>query len=147
MKVYFDTNVLVAALKAEHIHHARSLASVRRVLLGELEGCIAGQGLAEPYSVLTRTPFVVPVYPDEALAMIEQSLLPSFKIIDVNSKAYLGAIASCANAGWKGGRVHDAVHIQAAAQAGCEAIYTYDVVHFQSLAPEWSGRIQAPPPV
>jgi predicted nucleic acid-binding protein len=145
MKVYFDTNVLVSALKAEHVHHAGSLASVHRVHRGDLEGYVAGQSLAELYSVMTRTPFVVPVYPDEGLALIEQSILPFFKIVDVNTQSYLTAIASCARAGWRGGRIHDAVHIQAAAQAGCDLIYTYDVEHFQSLAPELSSHIQRPP--
>ncbi len=145
MKVYFDTNVLVAALKAEHFHHARSFAAIQRVRRGELTGCIAAQSLAELYSVLTRTPFTVPVYPDEAMDMIEQSILPCFEIVDVNAQSYVAAIAACAGAGWKGGRVHDAVHIQAATQAKCDLIYTFDVAHFEALAPEWSGRIQSPP--
>jgi predicted nucleic acid-binding protein len=146
MKVYFDTNVLVAALKAEHPHHAGSLAALHRVRHGDLAGNIAAQSLAELYSVLTRTPFTVPIYPDEAQALIQQSIVPFFNIIDVTAESYLAAIAGCASAGWKGGRVHDAVHIQAAKQAKCDLIYTYDVAHFQSLAPEWSGRIQSPPP-
>jgi predicted nucleic acid-binding protein len=145
MKVYFDTNVLVAALKAEHSHHARSLAAVLRVRRGELAGFTSTHALAEIYSVLTRMPFAVPVYPDEALALIEQSILPIFEIIDVERQRYMAAIAICGKAGWKGGRVHDAVHIQAAAQAGCDAIYTFDVVHFESLATGWSGRIESPP--
>jgi predicted nucleic acid-binding protein len=147
MKVYFDTNVFVAALKAEHIHHARSLAAVLRVRRGELAGYTSAHALTEIYSVLTRTPFVVPVYPDEALAMIEQSILPTFEIVEVNRQSYLAAIAICGNAGWKGGRVHDAVHIQAAAQASCDVIYTFDVAHFESLAAGWGGRIQSPPAV
>ena len=145
MKVYFDTNVLVAALKAEHTHHARSLAAFVRVRRGELTGYTSAHALTEIYSVLTRMPFVVPVYPDEALAMIEQSILPTFEIVDVSRLSYLAAIAVCGNAGWKGGRVHDAVHIQAAAQAKCDLIYTYDLAHFQALAPDWGDRIQSPP--
>jgi predicted nucleic acid-binding protein len=145
MKIYFDTNVLVAALKGEHFHHSGALAAVQSVRRGEIEGCTSAQALTEVYSVLTRAPFAVPVYPDEALAMIEQSILPLFHIIDITGQSYLAAIAACAGAGWKGGRVHDAVHIQAAVQAECDLIYTYDVAHFQSLAPEWTGRIQTPP--
>ena len=145
MKVYFDTNVLVAALKAEHTHHARSLAAFVRVRRGELTGYTSAHALTEIYSVLTRTPFVVPVYPDEALAMIEQSILPTFEVVDVSRLSYLAAIAVCGNAGWRGGRVHDAVHIQAATQAGCDTIYTFDVAHFESLAARWSGRIESPP--
>jgi predicted nucleic acid-binding protein len=145
MKIYFDTNILFAGLKAEHIHHSGSFAAIDCARRGEVDGFISAQTLTEVYSVLTRAPFRVPVYPNEALAMIEQSILPSFQIIDVTRASYLAAIAACANAGWKGGRIHDAVHIQAATQATCDLIYTYDVAHFQSLAPEWSGRIQPPP--
>jgi predicted nucleic acid-binding protein len=145
MKVYFDTNVLVAALKFEHVHHASSFSAVNGVRRGDVEGYTSAQALAEVYSVMTRAPFVVPVYPDEALAMIQQSVVPSFHIIDVTGQSYLAAIAACANAGWKGGRVHDAVHVQAATQAQCDLIYTYDVAHFQSVAPEWGSRIQRPP--
>ena len=145
MRVYFDTNVLVAALKAEHVHHARSFAAIYRVRCGAVEGWVSAQTLAEVYSVLSRTPFEVPVYPEEALAMIEQSILPTFRIVDITRESYFAAISVCGNAGWKGGRVHDAVHIQAAAQAECDLIYTYDVEHFRSLGPEWGDRIQNPP--
>jgi predicted nucleic acid-binding protein len=145
MKAYFDSNVLVAALKAEHPDHARSLAAVLRVHRGEMAGCASAHALTEVYSVLTRTPFVVRVYPNEALAMIEQSVLPTFEIVEVSLQSHLAALRVCGNAGWKGGRVHDAVHIQVAAQAGCDLIYTYDVEHFRALAPEWGDRIQSPP--
>ena len=44
MKAYFDTNVLVAALKAEHLHHARSLAAVLRVHRGAgTQGVLEGE--------------------------------------------------------------------------------------------------------
>jgi predicted nucleic acid-binding protein len=145
MKVYFDTNILVAALQPNHIHHGRCFAAYVRVQEGAIEGCLSSLGLTELYSVLTRTPWPIPVSPKEILAVIEQSVVPRFNIVDVSKQSYLAAIAACGNAGWKGGRAHDAVHIQAAVQAGCDVIYTYDVAHFQSLAPDWGSRIQAPP--
>jgi predicted nucleic acid-binding protein len=147
MKAYFDTNVLVAALQPNHIHHGRSFAAYIRVQKGAVDGYLSGQGLTELYSVLTRTPWKIPVSPREILAAIQQSIVPCFHIVDVSAQSYLAAIAICGSAGWRGGRVHDAVHIQAAVQAGCDVIYTFDVVHFQALAPEWSGRIQSPPAV
>jgi predicted nucleic acid-binding protein len=145
MKIYFDTNVLVAALQPDHIHHARCFAAYNRVQEGVIVGCLSCHGLTELYSVLTRAPWIIPVTPREILAVIEQSILPTFEIVDVSRQSYLAAIAMCAGTGWKGGRVHDAVHIQAATQAKCDLIYTYDIAHFESLAPEWSGRIQSPP--
>lgn len=147
MKAYFDTNVLISALQPDHVHHGRSFAAFMRVREGAIEGWFCSQGLTELYSVLTRAPWLVPVSPKEILGVIQQSIVTAFNIVDVTKESYFAALAVCGNAGWKGGRVHDAVHIQAAAQAGCDLIYTYDVEHFQSLAPEWGDRIQAPPRV
>jgi predicted nucleic acid-binding protein len=116
-----------------------------RVQEGAIEGWLSGQGLSEVYSVLTRAPWRIPVSPREILGVIQQSIVPIFNIVDVTKESYIAAIAACAGAGWKGGKIHDAVHIQAAAQAKCDVIYTYDIDHFEALAPEWSGRIQSPP--
>jgi predicted nucleic acid-binding protein len=144
MKVYFDTNVLVAALKREHSDHIVSFAAYQSVRGGRIEGVISGQVLAEIYSVMTRTPFRPPVYPHEAGELIEHSIMPYFTVVDAAAATYRAAIAACAKSGWKGGRVHDAVHIQAAMQAKCDLIYTNDVAHFRSLAPEWTDRIRRP---
>lgn len=145
MKIYFDTNVLVAAFQPDHIHHERSFAAYGRVQAGAIAGYISCHGLTELYSVLTRAPWKIPVSPREILAVIEQSILPRFEIVEITRQSYLAAIGVCGNAGWKGGKVHDAVHIQAAAQAGCDVIYTFDTAHFEALAAGWSGRIESPP--
>jgi predicted nucleic acid-binding protein len=145
MKAYFDTNILVSALQPDHVHHGQSFTAFMRVQEGAIEGWFSGQGLTELYSVLTRAPWRIAVSPREILGVIEQSIVPIFNIVGVTKQSYFAAIASCANAGWKGGRVHDAVHIQAAAQAECDVIYTYDVEHFRSLAPGWASRIRTPP--
>jgi predicted nucleic acid-binding protein len=145
MKAYFDTNVLVAALDRDHVHHRLSFGAYLRARHGALAGCLSAHGLAEFYSVVTRTPFAHPVTADDVVAAIEDSIVPYFELIVVTAEAHRTAIAVCARAGWKGGRIHDAVHVQAAVQAGCEVIYTYDVGHFRSVAGDWAGRIEEPP--
>jgi predicted nucleic acid-binding protein len=145
MKVYFDTNILIASLQPGHIHHIDSLAAYRRVKSQELTGCLSNQGLTEFYSVLTRAPLPKPFSAADVFAVIEDSIVPNFTIVDVTTESYLAALARCAKAGWRGGRVHDAVYIQAAVQTQCDLIYTYDMEHFRALAPEWGERIQSPP--
>jgi predicted nucleic acid-binding protein len=145
MRIYFDTSILVAALKTEHIHHPASYAAVDSVVHGDQEGLLSAHGLIELYSVLTRTPFTTPLYPDQVLTLIEQSILPFFQVIEVNTQSHLAAISLCAKAGWKGGRIHNAVHIQAAAQARCDLIYTYNLTDFHALAPAQASQIQNPP--
>jgi predicted nucleic acid-binding protein len=145
VKVYFDTNVLVAALQPDHIHHVPSFAALTQVQKHALDGHLAAHGLVELYSVLTRAPFANRPSPDEVQALIEQTIVPFFHIIEVTTKSHLAAISLCAKAGWKGGRIHDAVHIQAAAQAKCDLIYTYNLTEFHALAPAQAGQIQNPP--
>src|SRR5260370_344001 len=61
VKVYFDTNVLVAALKTEHPHHPASFAALAPVHGGRIHGYISAHGLAVLYSVLPRAhPSLVP---------------------------------------------------------------------------------------
>jgi predicted nucleic acid-binding protein len=57
VRVYFDTNVLIAASVQEHPQHVQSFDLVKAVKEGALRGCISTHGLAEFYSVLTRAPF------------------------------------------------------------------------------------------
>ena len=147
MNAYFDTNVVIPALVRGQPNFRTSVALLRRASEGDMQGFLSAQGLTEVYSVLTRAPWVSPVSPAEALLMIEQTLRRSLTIIDVRADAYFAAIAVCGRQGWRGGRIHDAVHVQAAAQAGCDVIYTYDVAHFRSVAGDWTGRIEEPPAV
>jgi predicted nucleic acid-binding protein len=146
LKVYFDTNVLIAALVTEHPHHADSFAALLRVHRAKIDGYIAAHGLAELYSVLTRAPFTSPIYPEDALRLITESVAPFFSIVTVSGKGYLSVIEACGTAGWKGGRIHDALHLQAARQSACDLIYTYNLADFQGLAPDLEGRIQNPEP-
>jgi predicted nucleic acid-binding protein len=146
LKVYFDTNVLIAALITEHPHHTDSFAALLRVHRAKINGYIAAHGLAELYSVLTRAPFTSPVHPEDALRLITESIAPFFHIVNVSAKGYLAVIETCGVAGWKGGRIHDALHLQAARQSACDLIYTYNLLDFQGLAPDLAGRIQNPDP-
>jgi hypothetical protein len=45
---------------------------------------------------------------------------------------------------WRGGRIYDALHPRCAHKAGADWIYTFNVRHFQQMAPELEGKICAP---
>jgi len=76
--------------------------------------------------------------------MIEQTILPLVSLVTLSAAEYRQAVAECANGGWAGGAIHDAVHLRAARKAECERIYTFNVKHFRALAPDLQGRISAP---
>jgi predicted nucleic acid-binding protein len=144
MKAYFDTAVLVAASVAYHPHHSPALIALQSVLDKKIEGCVSGHGLSEVYAVLTRTPFSPPVYPAEAWKILDENILPSFEIVPITVQMYRESIRECANQGWTGGRIYDALHLRCARKSDCERIYTFNVRHFQQLAPDLAQRIGAP---
>lgn len=144
MKAYLDTAVLVAASVSDHPHHRQSLATLQLIRKKSIAGYTSGHALSEAYAVLTRTPFTPPVYPLEAWNLLAANILPYFEIISMTPKMYRDTIESCANHGWIGGRIYDSLHLCCAREAACDRIYTFNVRHFQQLAPDLSDRIGAP---
>ncbi|MGC1484221.1 MAG: PIN domain-containing protein [Candidatus Acidiferrum sp.] len=144
MKVYFDTTIFVAASIKDHVHHNQAAAALALAQDGKVEGLATGHGLSEVYAVLTRTPFRPAVYPSEALKILSEEILPHFQLITVTPQMYIETIRECAERGWIGGRIYDAIHLRCARESNCERIYTFDVRHFQRLAPDLAQRISAP---
>ena len=144
MKVYLDTNIVVADAVSSHIHHASAAALLRQIESRRWTPVLVAHGLAEIYSVLTRAPYQPRVTPAQAWQILEQNVLASFEIETLSCSEYSRVIKECAAQGWSGGRIHDVLHIAAARKAQCRRIYTFDVAHFTRLAPDMLDRILAP---
>ena len=144
MKAYFDTTILVAASVADHSHHNQAIATLELSQSGKIESYVSSHGLSDVYAVLTRTPFHPAVYPSEALKILQENILPYFKLVTITPQMYIETIRECADRGWIGGRIYDAIHLCCARESDCERIYTFNVRHFQQLAPDLAKRICAP---
>lgn len=139
MKVFFDTNVLVSAVMAKHEFHERAFVALARVHDGKDEGCVAAHSLAEMYSVLTALPPPFRHTPEQALLSIEENILKHFKVSALTASDYAVLIKDAALAGIRGGTIHDAVLLKSALKADVERIYTFNLKHFQSVAPKGFG--------
>lgn len=104
---------------------------------------MSAHGLAEVYSVLTRTPFTPPVYPGEAW-QIQQSFLRHLEVVALSAKEYQDVIRHCASNGISGGLVYDALHLRCAEKVRSDRVYTFNVKDFRLLAPNLESRICAP---
>ncbi len=144
VKVYFDTNVVVAGYVQSHSQHHLAFKIVLDAYSGPHSGVVLAHGLTEIYSVMTRTPFAPRVSPREAWQMLTDNVLERFEIVHLTTAEYADALRVCAEAGWPGGRIHDVLHMKAARKARCERIYTFDVKHFRQLAPDLADIIVAP---
>lgn len=145
MKVFCDTNVLVAAFLQNHPHHSRSRPVIERVKAQRDQGFVGAHSLAETYAVLTRLPGSSQVAAPVAWQLITENILKDFTVISLSAKEYTSTLENAARNGIEGGKIYDALLLAAAAKSGAEQIYTSDVRHFQSLAnDQLRPRIVAP---
>ena len=133
MKVSFDTNVLVAALLDEHLHHRRAFPAVERVAAGEDEGFVSAHTLAEVYAILTKLPQRMRHSPTEALLAIEENIVKNFTVCHLDGKEYLSIVRESAANGVQGGTIYDALALQGARKAKAERFFTFNLQHFRSL--------------
>jgi predicted nucleic acid-binding protein len=134
MKIFLDTNVLVASVIEKHEHHERAYAVLDRVQSGKDEGFVSAHGLAEVYAVLTKLPALFRHTTEQALLSVEENIIKFFKITSLTATDYTGIIREAALAGVQGGTIYDAILVKCAAKAEVEKLFTLNVRHFQSVA-------------
>jgi predicted nucleic acid-binding protein len=144
VKVYIDTNIVVAKTVATHEHHPNADQLLRQVQSRRWTPVISAHGIAEVYSVLTRAPYQPRMSPAQVWHMLQGSVLAWFEVETLNGKEYIDLIKECAAHGWTGGRIYDAIHIHIARKTHCSRMYTFNVPHFRQLAPDLTDRIMAP---
>ncbi len=144
MKIFCDTNVLVAGVVSRHPHYEAARPVLERVVQKKDAGFVATHSLAETYAVLTRLPAPNRVPASIAWPLLE-NLVENFSVISLGQKDYLKALEEGSRNGVEGGRIYDMLLLAAAAKAGVDRIYTFNVSHFHELASEGlKKRIVAP---
>src|SRR3954447_15261244 len=131
MKVFCDTNVLVAAFVQSHPHHNSARPVIERVKSGRDEGFVGAHSLAEAYAVLTRLPGSHQVAGLVAWQLVTENVLKDFTVVSLSSKEYIETLTRAAKEGIEGGKTYDALTLAAAAKSGVDRIYTTNVRHFQ----------------
>lgn len=140
MRVFLDTNVLVSAVVKQHVFHERSFLVLERVQDETDQGFISAHSLAEMYSVLTNLPPPYRHTPEQAFLSIEENVLKHFKIVALAGSDYGALLREAVGFQIQGGRIYDAVLLNAARKADVHRIFTLNLKHFQSIA---SAEIKA----
>jgi predicted nucleic acid-binding protein len=144
VKVFFDTDVIVAASERTHPHYARAWPALQRLAAGKDQGYISVHSIAETYAVLTRLPVQPRIHPAEAVRIITDNLLPHFETVPIGKKDYVEAIRLVGSGGWAGGKIYDALLLGCAARCDADRIYTFNLSDFRQLAPKLEDKIYAP---
>tara|TARA_R110002049_G_scaffold114753_3_gene266107 strand:- start:969 stop:1400 length:432 start_codon:yes stop_codon:yes gene_type:complete len=135
VKACFDTSVLVAALVQQHPQHALAFPRLREVHHGTVQGCLTTHGLAELYSTLTSLPLKPRLSPAHVEQIIQSSVLGRFSLIALTAKDYQAALRLTVAQDLPSGAIYDALHLVGARRAGAGALFTFNLRHFNALAP------------
>jgi predicted nucleic acid-binding protein len=144
VNLFFDTSVLIAASSASHPHHLQALAALSLLRNPNHRGWMSQHAVAETYAILTSAPLVPRIHPGEALTIIRDNLLPFISIVPLTPEDYREAIAQMAEAGWRSGKIYDALHLRCASKQPIDRICTFNVKEFQQLAPAVKDKIGLP---
>jgi predicted nucleic acid-binding protein len=145
VRLYFDSNVIIAALVQSHSHHVPALSSLVSVQKRANEGFLSAHALAESYVLLSRALYPDFVSTSEAWNAISTNILPFFSIVTLTAQDYQRLLERSASKGIAGAKAYDALHIHAAIKAKCDRLFTFNVKHFRQLAPpEYSERVVLP---
>jgi len=141
MKEFIDTSVLVSAFWRGHPRHEAGLDLV--CAANKRKSCCAAHTLAEVYATMTVLP-VRNVIPPEQVFLFVQEVRDRFTIVTLTEEDYLETIERAAARGLTSGRIYDALLLRCAAKAKAEVVYTWNLKHFQAIAPQQADRIRTP---
>jgi predicted nucleic acid-binding protein len=145
VKVFLDTNVLIAACLTEHEHHERAWPLVNSVREGKVEGFASAHAVLEVYAILTRLPRSPRLSTLQVTALIEENILEDFNTITLSGKEYGELVLKLGREGISGGQAYDALHLACAWKGQVDRVYTFNARHFQRAAEEnLRERIMAP---
>lgn len=141
MREFFDTSVLIAAFWGGHANHE---ASIQQFAKAEKKHCsCAAHTLAEVYATMTALP-VKPLIPPEQVLLFVEEVRKRLSLVSLEPEEYCETLQRAADRGITSGRVYDALLMSCAAKAKAEVIYTWNLRHFHSIAPELAPYIRTP---
>jgi predicted nucleic acid-binding protein len=138
---FFDTSTLVAAFWGGHPQHSRSFE--RFAGATRANTACALHTLAELYSTMTALPVKPPISPEQALLFVEE-VRQRCALVRLDEEEYLDVLQRAADRNLTGGRIYDALILRCAEKARSKAVVTWNVKHFQAIAPHLAERIQTP---
>jgi predicted nucleic acid-binding protein len=87
---------------------------------------------------------VKPMIPSEQALLFVEAVQKRLTPVSLDQWEYFEAIQKAAEQGLTGGRIYDALLLRCAAKCNARSIYTWNLKHFQMIAPELAGRIRTP---
>ncbi len=139
--IFLDTSVLVSACQRNHDYHVPGLNAF--VSADKTIAACGVHTLAEVYAVTTRMPGEYKVAPGDAWLFLRQ-VSERCALIALNPDEYWATLEAIIKEQRTGGIIYDALLIACARKAKADKILTWNVKHFQLIAPDLADRIVTP---
>jgi predicted nucleic acid-binding protein len=139
--IFLDTSVLIATAQVNHTRHAPSLELWKQC--ARQPAAVSTHTIAEVFSTLTAMPPALRLAPRDAVLVVETFLQRLISVV-LSAEEYMETLRRTANLGHSGGMIYDALHLACARKVEAERIYTWNVKHFQLVAPDLAERIVTP---
>lgn len=133
MRAYLDTDVLVALVAERHPAHRVVAATLSRLGVSATDLRISVHTVAEAYATLTKSVLPYGGEPRE-IAQTLRSVIDVIAYVIIDLEAYQRALAICSKLQIARAGIYDALHVAAAEHAGCDALLTLNVKHFERMA-------------
>jgi predicted nucleic acid-binding protein len=144
VRVLLDTSVLVSALVEAHGRHAQTFPWLQKARKADVEALIASHSMAETYAVLTTLPITPRVTPAVAWALLEHSVLPFVRTVDLAAADVRQAVQGLARQGLAGGVVYDALIAAAALEARADCLLTLNPGDFRRVVTPGTLELREP---
>jgi predicted nucleic acid-binding protein len=93
--------------------------------------------------VMSALPVIPAIPPEQAVLFVEE-IRQRMTLISLTEAEYFSTIKKAAEDGFRGGRIYDALLLACAEKSRAAEIYTWNLRHFQAIAPHLSARIRNP---
>lgn len=141
MREFFDTSVLIAAFWGGHANHEASIQQFAKA--EKKHSSCAAHTLAEVYATMTALP-VKPLIPPEQVLLFVEEIRKRLSLVSLEPEEYYESLQRAADRGLTSGRIYDALLMSCAAKAKAEVIYTWNLKHFHSIAPQLAPYLRTP---
>lgn len=133
MKIGIDSSVIVAAVHANHPHHALATNWLVQSLKDH-HLVVCHHSILESYAVLTRLPGELRVTPSEARDLLTATVQANMSVAGFQADSIWTMIESLAMSSVVGGHSYDAFIIEVLHSCAVEAVATFNPAHFSNLA-------------
>jgi hypothetical protein len=114
-------------------------------MAGGLEGVVHAHSFLEFHSALTQLPGGLAVPAPQVSRLLEESILPYVRVVAVQAAEVLAVQKQAGELDLVGGIIYDLYHLAVAERENVDCLYTFNIRHFQALAPSFmKDRIIAP---